>query len=96
MEDEVGAEDRSEPSRVRGGRSFCKSAILDLCGVKRRSGDLTGRGGVGRAESRGGRGGAAGSIVKPGDFRSGRGEVCDIGVGVTGIGRSVSLDSGIA
>jgi len=38
-------------------------------------GDLTGTGGLGLEVSLAGRGGASGFIVRPGDFRSGRGDV---------------------
>lgn len=46
----------------------------------RLSGDFTGTGGLGRALSLAGRGGASGLIVSLGDFRSCRGDVCDVDI----------------
>jgi hypothetical protein len=75
----VAAVDSPEPSRT-----FCarpsdeNSDKDDGWGVVRLKGDLTGTGGLGRALSLAGRGGAKGLIVSPGDSRSGRGEVCGV------------------
>jgi hypothetical protein len=72
----VAAVDSPEPSRI-----FCErpsdenSDNVDGWGVMRLNGDLIGTGGLGRALSLAGRGGAKGLIVNPGDFRSGRGDV---------------------
>ena len=72
----VAAVDSPDPSRT-----FCawpsdeNSDNVEGWGLVRRNGDLTGTGGLGRALSLAGRGGAKGLIVRPGDFRSGRGDV---------------------
>jgi hypothetical protein len=52
--------------------------------VMRLNGDLIGTGGLGRALSLAGRGGAKGLIVNPGEFLSGRGDVCGV-VSLVGI-----------
>jgi hypothetical protein len=75
----VAAVDSPEPSRT-----FCErpsdenSDNVEGWGVMRLNGDLIGTGGLGRALSLAGRGGAKGLIVNPGDFRSGRGDVCGV------------------
>jgi hypothetical protein len=93
----VAAVDSPEPSRT-----FCarpsdeNSDKDDGCGVVRRNGDLTGTGGLGRALSLAGRGGAKGLMVSPGDLRSGRGEVCGVVslVGIEGdVGACKSLEA---
>ena len=72
----VAAVDSPDPSRT-----FCtrpsveNSDNVEDWGLARLNGDLTGTGGLGRALSLAGRGGAKGLIVSPGDFRSGRGDV---------------------
>ena len=74
----VAAVDSPEPSLTLWARPSDKSDRVDLWGVRRLKGDLTGTGGLGLEISRGGRGGASGLMVRPGDLRSGRGDVCGV------------------